>query len=100
MKSSITQIMKEMLEEMIKVISKKGILNIEQKICELMVPIKKGVLGLMAETIEEMDKGILKAKRERKKEGITVKQRNVPRMIYVFLKKTLLFLPFLLASLL
>jgi len=42
---------------------------------------EKGTLDILTAVIEETDKAILGAKKERKADGITVKQRNVPRTI-------------------
>jgi len=81
MEKIIAQIVKEMIEDILKNIEEIGISNIGETAESLLPVLKKGTLGILTAVIEETDKAILGAKKERKSDGITVKQRNVPRTI-------------------
>jgi len=81
MEKIITQIVMEMLEDILKIIEENGISNIGETAESLLPLLKKGTLDILMAVIEETDKAILSAKKERKSDGITVKQRNVPRTV-------------------
>ena len=81
MKTIITQITANVVEEILKSIEKNGISDIGKTAESLLSVLKGGALELLSAVIEETDSAVLNAKKERKLDGITVKQRNVPRTV-------------------
>ncbi len=81
MENIITQIAVKVVEDILKNIAEKGISNIGETAEALMEVLKKGALELLSGAIKEADKAILTAKQDRKADGITVKQRNIPRTV-------------------
>ena len=77
----ITQITVKMVEEILKIIGNDGISEIGQTTEAILSVLKEKTLEILSATIEEVDLAILSAKKERKIDGITVKQRNVPRTV-------------------
>ena len=85
MKNIITQITVKMIEEILKTIENNGISEIGQTAEAILSVLKENTLEMLSAIIEEADSAILKAKKERRNDGITVKQRNVPRTVSTFL---------------
>ena len=81
MNSIITQVAVKVVEEISKNIEKNGISEIGKTAEDILSILKEGTLELLSAAIHEMDSAILSAKRERKQDGITVKERNVPRTV-------------------
>ena len=81
MENIIAQIILKMIEEISKIIKNNGISNLVQSTNEATFVINEGVLEIFSTLIEEADLAVLNAKKERKIDGITVKQRNVPRTV-------------------
>ena len=81
MKTIITQITANVVEEILKSIEKNGISDIGKTAESLLSVLKGGALELLSAVIEETDSAVLNAKKERKLDGITVKQRKVPRTV-------------------
>ena len=81
MKTIITQITAKVVEEILKIIEENGISDIGNTAESLLSVLKGGALELLSAVIEETDSAVLNAKKERKLDGITVKQRNVPRTV-------------------
>ena len=81
METIITQITVSLVEGILKTIEKNGISDIGETAESLLSVLKGGALELLSAVIEETDSAILNAKKDRKTDGITVKQRNVPRTV-------------------
>ena len=81
MKTIITQITANVVEEVLKKIEENGISDIGKTAESLLSVLKSGALELLSAVIEETDQAVLNAKKDRKLDGITVKQRNVPRTV-------------------
>ena len=81
METIITQITASLVEGILKTIEKNGISDIGETAESLLSVLKGGALELLSAVIEETDSAILNAKKDRKTDGITVKQRNVPRTV-------------------
>ena len=81
MKTSIAQITANVVEEILKSIEKNGISDIGNTAESLLLVLKGGALELLSAVIKETDSAVLNAKKERKLDGITVMQRNVPRTV-------------------
>ena len=81
MKTIITQITAKVVEEILKIIEENGISDIGNTAESLLSVLKGGALELLSAVIEETDSAVLNAKKERKLDGITVKQRKVPRTV-------------------
>lgn len=79
MKSIITQTAIELVEVIIKTIEENGLSNIGRTAETLFGNIVEGTLKLLSSAISEMDNAVLAAKKQRKLDGLTVKERNVPR---------------------
>ena len=84
-KNIITQIVVKMVEEILNFFENTGISEIGHTAEEILTIMKENVLELLAAAIEEADLAILDAKKERRIDGITVKQRNVSRTVSTFL---------------
>ena len=67
------------LKEIFKTIEKVGLSNVGKTAEELLNVVKAGTLELVSAAISEMDAAVLSAKKDRKLDGLTVKERNVPR---------------------
>ena len=85
MKEIITHIVANMVEEVLTNIEENGISDIGMTAESLLPVVKGGVLDILSAVIEETDSAVLNAKKERKLDGITVKQRNVPRTVITLL---------------
>ena len=81
METIITQITVSLVEGILKTIEKNGISDIGETAESLLSVLKGGALDILSAVIGEADSAILNAKKERKIDGITVKQRNVPRTV-------------------
>ena len=81
METIITQVTVNLVEEILKSIEKNGISDIGKTAESLLSVLKGGALELLSAVIEETDSAVLNAKKERKIDGITIKQRNVPRTV-------------------
>ena len=81
MKTIITQITANVVEDILKNIYENGISDIGKTAESLMTVLKEGALEILSAAVTETDKAVLAAKKERKIDGITVKQRNVPRTV-------------------
>ena len=81
METIIAQVVPKMIEEISKKILEDGIFDIGATAESLLEVLKGATLDILSLVIEEMDAAILDAKQERKLDGITVKQRNVPRTL-------------------
>ena len=81
METIITQITVNLVEEILKSIEKNGVSDIGKTAESLLSVLKGGALDILSAVIGEADSAILNAKKERKIDGITVKQRNVPRTV-------------------
>ena len=79
MKEIIAQTAGRLVEEIFKTIEKVGLSNVGKTAEELLNVVKAGTLELVSAAISEMDAAVLSAKKERKLDGLTVKERNVPR---------------------
>ena len=79
MRNSITQQAVKLIEDIFKTIENIGSSNVEDVTDELFDVLKNGALELVSAAICEMDNAVLAAKKERKLDGLTVKERNVPR---------------------
>lgn len=79
MKEIIAQTAGRLVEEIFNTIEKVGLSNVGKTAEELFAVLKKGTLELLSAAISEMDAAVLSAKKERKSDGLTVKERNVPR---------------------
>ena len=81
METIITQITISLVEEILKNIEKNGISDIGKTAESLLSVLKSGALDILSAVIEEIDSAVLNAKKERKIDGITIKQRNIPRTV-------------------
>lgn len=81
MKTIITQVAEKVVEEILKNIYENGISNLGETAESLMSVLKEGTLELLSAAVSEVDQAVLSAKKERKIDGVTVKQRNVPRTV-------------------
>lgn len=81
METIITQITANVVEDILKNIYENGISDIGKTAESLMTVLKEGALEILSAAVTETDKAVLAAKKERKIDGITVKQRNVPRTV-------------------
>ena len=81
METIITQTAIRVVEKILKNIGENGISDIGQTAESLISVLKEGALEILSVAVNEVDKAILSAKKERKLDGITVKQRNVSRTI-------------------
>lgn len=78
-KDSIAQTAYGLVEEIFKTIEKVGLSNVGRTAEELFSVVKSGTLDILSAAIGEMDAAVLSAKKERKLDGLTVKERNVAR---------------------
>ena len=78
-KEIIAQTAVKLVEEIFKTIEKVGLSNVGKTAEELLNVVKAGTLELVSAAISEMDAAVLSAKKKRKLDGLTVKERNVPR---------------------
>ena len=79
MKDSIAQTAYGLVEEIFKTIEKVGLSNVGRTAEELFSVVKSGTLDILSAAISEMDASVLAAKKERKLDGLKVKERNVSR---------------------
>ena len=79
MEGIIAQTAYGLVEEIFKTIEKVGLSNVGRTAEELFKVVKSGTLDILSAAIGEMDAAVLSAKKERKLDGLTVKERNVPR---------------------
>lgn len=78
----IQQIVVKAVEEIIETIKVAGLSDIGKTIKALIPAANRMVLGIVAETIEQMDQSlVIAAKSQRRKDGITVKERAVERTL-------------------
>lgn len=81
MNSSIAQILLQMVEEILNILTKEGISTIGKTAEDLQTGVKPYLLNLLSEMISEQDAAILKAKKERRIDGITVQKKDVTRTV-------------------
>lgn len=81
MNSSITQILMNMVEEILGIITEKGISTVGKTAEDLLSGIKPHLLKILSEMIQEQDEALVTAKKERKIDGITVQKKHVSRSI-------------------
>ena len=81
----IAHITAKMVDEILKIIENNGISEIGHTTEAILSVLKEKTLEILSATIEEVDLAILNAKKERRTDGITVKQRNVPRTVSTFI---------------
>ena len=81
MERIITQITVKVVDKILKNIEKNGISEIGKTAESFLSILKDGALEMLTAVIENVDSATLNAKKERGKDGITVKQRNVPRTV-------------------
>lgn len=79
MTNIIAQISEEVVEEILASLAEKGITNIEKTAEEMLTVLKEGTLQILSAAIEALDEAILEAKKDRRKDGLTVKAREVER---------------------
>jgi len=77
--SIIAQTAYGLVEEIFKTIEKVGLYNVGKTAEELFSVVRSGTLDILSAAIGEIDAAVLSAKKERKLDGLTVKERNVPR---------------------
>ena len=80
MKDIITQTACGLVEEILKTIEKVGLSDLAKIVEKLSSVVKSGTLEIVSAAIGEIDNAVLAAKKERKLDGLTVKERNVPRV--------------------
>ena len=76
MKEIIAQTAGRLVEEIFKTIEKVGLSNVGKTAEELLNVVKAGTLELVSAAISEMDAAVLSAKKGRKLDGLTVKERS------------------------
>ena len=81
MERIITQITVKVVDKILKNIEKNGISEIGKTAESFLSILKDGALEMLSAVVESVDAATLQAKKERGKDGITVKQRNVSRTI-------------------
>ena len=81
METIITQVAEKVVEDILINIYENGISSIGETAESLMSVLKEGTLELLSAAVSEVDQAVLSAKKERKLDGVTVKQRNVPRTV-------------------
>lgn len=79
MKGIIAQIATKLVVKIFETFEDVGLSEIGRTAEELRNVIDNEVLKLLAAVIEEMDSAVIEAKKERKLDGVTIKERNVPR---------------------
>lgn len=79
MTSIIAQIAEEVVENVLKNLTEKGITNVEKTAEEILGVLKEGTLSILTAAIEDLDETIWQAKKDRHEDGLTVKARNVER---------------------
>ena len=79
-KGIIAQTACGLVEEIFKTIEKVGLSDVGRTCEEICKVVKEGSLEIVSAAISEMDNAVLAAKKERKLDGLTVKERNVPRV--------------------
>ncbi len=80
MKDIIAQTAGKLVEEIFKTIENVGLSDIGRTAEELVSVVKTGTLDILSAAIGEIDAAVISAKKERKLDGLTVKERNVPRV--------------------
>ena len=80
MKDIIAQTAGKLVEEIFKTIENVGLSDIGRTAEELVSVVKTGTLDILSAAIGEIDAAVHSAKKERKLDGLTVKERNVPRV--------------------
>lgn len=81
MEAIITQITVEVVDKILKNIEKNGINEIGKTAEGFLSILKDGATKILGAVIENVDAATLEAKKERRIDGLTVKERNVPRTI-------------------
>ena len=79
MSNIIAQIAEKVVDDILKILAERGISNIEKVAEELNDVLKEGTLSIMSAAIKDLDNMIWQAKEDRRKDGLTVKARNVER---------------------
>ncbi len=80
MDTIIAQSASEVVGKIVKYIAEKGISSVGETAEGLMEILKEGALEILAQTIQVVDEAMLRAKKDRKADGLTVKARNVERV--------------------
>ena len=81
MEKIIAQITVKVVEKILKNIEENGISEVGKTAESFWSILKDGALELLSVAIEEVDAALLRAKKERSVDRMTVKQRNVPRTV-------------------
>ena len=81
MNSSITQILTNMVEEILNIITEQGISTVGQTAEDLLRGVKPHLLRLLSEMIRMQDEALLQAKKERRADGMTVQKKEVARTV-------------------
>lgn len=81
MESSIQQIMASMLEGVLETLKRDGLQSIDSCIEKLQSVINPAILQIVTAAIEQMDQALVDASKERRKDKIGIKQRNVHREV-------------------
>lgn len=79
MKNIIQQITLNMVEKVLKVLEQDGIQSVEKSIKQLQNIVNPAILEIITAVIAEMDEALVAASKERRKDGIVIKQRHVKR---------------------
>lgn len=80
MKDIIAQTAYGLVEGILKTVATVGMADIGKTCEEIFKVVKEGSLEIVSAAINEMDNVVLAAKKERRLDGLTVKERNVPRV--------------------
>ena len=81
MNTIIQQITVKLIEEITKDLQEYGIGNIGQTAKRLLDKAKSATLDILQASIHEMDSALAAASKERRKDGLRIKERDVPRTI-------------------
>ena len=81
MERIITQITVKVVDKILKNIEENGIREICKTAESFLTILKDGALEMLSAVVENVDAATLQAKKERGKDGITVKQKNAPRTV-------------------
>lgn len=79
MRNIIQQIVGNVIEKVLDSLEKDGLQSVGSSIERLQSIVNPAILEIVAATIEQMDRALAEASVQRRKDGITVKERNVPR---------------------
>lgn len=81
METIIQQIGAKFIEQIIENLRENGIISIGQTSQQLLNIAKLSVLEILSAAIQQMDLALVEANKERKVDGLSIKERNVPRTL-------------------